>query len=232
MGGTGRMTRLIRLFVQICLLILPWPLRRRCLQIGFGFELDRRSYIGFSLVEATSCVMKPESRIGNFNFIRNLDRLELAEDAGIGTFNNITGYPGKRSGSFDHLRGRECSLVLEAMSGVTSRHYVDCTAGVTIGKRSTVAGIRSTILTHSIDVRQSRQDAKPVLVGEGCFVGTNVIILPGVEIADQCVIAAGSVVNKPLIVSGAIYAGNPALLKRKLDVVTTQYFHRKKGNVS
>lgn len=176
--------------------------------------------------------MEAKSRIGNFNFIRNLDILELGEDAGIGNFNNITGYPGARKGSFGHLKNRVCRLVLSPMSGITSRHYVDCTAGVTVGKRTTIAGIRSTILTHSIDVYLNRQDAKPIYIGEGCFIGTNVILLPGVQIADYCVVAAGSVVNKSLTTGGVVYAGNPAGLKLELDINSTKYFRRDKGNVS
>ncbi|MFG6589228.1 acyltransferase [Sulfitobacter sp. MOLA879] len=220
------------LALQFFLLVLPWRIRRRCLEIAFGFEIDPSAYIGRSFVSVRSCVMKPQSRIGNFNFIRNLDRLELAEDAGIGTFNTITGYPGTGKGSFEHLCDRKCELMLHPMSGITSRHFIDCTAGVTVGVRSTIAGIRSTILTHSIDVYRNRQDAKSVRIGNGCFIGTNTIILAGVEIPENCVIGGGSVVNKSLANCGAVYAGNPVEMKRSLDVAGTQYFHRARGNVS
>jgi hypothetical protein len=50
-------------------------------------------------------------------------------------------------------------------SAVTSRHYLDCTGGVTVGAFSTVAGARSTIFTHQVDITQSRQVWRPVRIG-------------------------------------------------------------------
>lgn len=221
-----------RLCLQILFMLMPWTLRRRLLKITFGYDLHERSYIGYSLVDTNTCVMKEHSRIGHFNLIRNLDDLTLSEDAGIGTFNNVTGYPIGRKGSFGHLEDRQCRLFLGAMAGLTSRHFVDCTAGVYIGRRATVAGIRTTILTHSIDLQECRQDAAEVTIGNGCFIGTNVILLPGVKIAENCVLAAGTVAQRSLTNEGTLYAGNPAQEKRRLDVLETRYFHRSQGNVS
>nr|WP_274376925.1 DapH/DapD/GlmU-related protein [Desulforamulus reducens] len=44
----------------------------------------------------------------------------------------------------------------------------------------------------------------------------NVTILPGVEIADNCVVAAGAVVTHNLIENGALYGGVPAKYIKKL----------------
>lgn len=212
--------------------VLPWPARRRCLQALFGYELHPTCFVGYSVVDVASCVMEAESRIGHFNIIRNLDQLRLEQDSGIGTLNYVTGFPSSRKGSFEHLHNRECSLTLKRMAGITSRHFVDCTGSVLIGTRSTVAGIRSTILTHSIDVVRNRQDAAPVRIGEGCFLGSNIVVLPGVEISSNCVVAAGTVVNRSLQTRAALYAGNPATMKRKIDEEGTLYFSREKSNVS
>ena len=48
-----------------------------------------------------------------------------------------------------------------------------------------------------------------VQIGNNVWLGANVIILPGTIIEDNCIIAAGSVVNK-LIESNSVYAGAPA----------------------
>lgn len=48
-----------------------------------------------------------------------------------------------------------------------------------------------------------------VQIGNNVWLGANVIILPGTIIEDNCIIAAGSVVNK-LIESNSVYAGVPA----------------------
>ena len=55
---------------------------------------------------------------------------------------------------------------------------------------------------------------KPIEIGNQVSIGSNSTILP-VKICDGCVIGAGSVVTKNLTVKG-VYAGNPAMLIRKL----------------
>lgn len=58
--------------------------------------------------------------------------------------------------------------------------------------------------------------ARPVHVGNGCWICANVTILPGVTIGDGCVIGAGSVVTRS-IPAGCFAAGNPCRVIRKLD---------------
>ena len=57
----------------------------------------------------------------------------------------------------------------------------------------------------------------PVTIGNDCWIGANAIILPGVTIGDFCVVAAGSVVTKD-VPSGVLVAGNPAVIKKHLDL--------------
>lgn len=57
----------------------------------------------------------------------------------------------------------------------------------------------------------------PVIIGKNCWIGANSTILPGVTIGDYCIVAAGAVVTKD-IPSGVLVAGNPAVIKKKLDI--------------
>lgn len=57
--------------------------------------------------------------------------------------------------------------------------------------------------------RLSKRIKRFVRIGNDVWVGANVIILPGVEIADHAVVAAGSVVTKS-VKEWEIVAGNPA----------------------
>lgn len=47
-------------------------------------------------------------------------------------------------------------------------------------------------------------------IGNHCFLGMSSIILPGVTLADNCIVGAGSVVTKSFLEQGSVIAGNPA----------------------
>ncbi|GLS89030.1 hypothetical protein GCM10007916_00970 [Psychromonas marina] len=69
----------------------------------------------------------------------------------------------------------------------------------------------------------SRQSyRKPIKIGNNVFIGVGCIVLPGIEIADRCVIAAGSVVTKSISQSG-VYAGNPAKKISTIESFTDKY---------
>lgn len=54
------------------------------------------------------------------------------------------------------------------------------------------------------------------IIGSETFLGSQSVIVNGVEITERCVIGAGSLVRKNLMQKG-IYSGNPATLKIKLS---------------
>lgn len=49
-----------------------------------------------------------------------------------------------------------------------------------------------------------------IIIGNHCFIGMGSLILPGVSIADNTIIAAGSVVTQSIHEPGYVYGGNPA----------------------
>lgn len=57
--------------------------------------------------------------------------------------------------------------------------------------------------------------AKPVNIGDNCWIAANVTICPGVTIGDNCVIGAGSIVIKD-IPANSFAAGNPCRVIREL----------------
>ena len=52
-------------------------------------------------------------------------------------------------------------------------------------------------------------------IGRGTFFGSQSVMVNSLEIAEECVIGAGTTVSKDLKQKG-IYSGNPALLRIKL----------------
>lgn len=58
---------------------------------------------------------------------------------------------------------------------------------------------------------RSARSGRPITIGKKCFIGARCIILSGVSIGDNCVIAAGTVVTRD-IPSGHKASGNPAAI--------------------
>jgi acetyltransferase-like isoleucine patch superfamily enzyme len=52
-------------------------------------------------------------------------------------------------------------------------------------------------------------NAKPIIIGDRCWIGFNSTILKGVVLGDECVVGAGSVVTRSFP-AGSVVAGNPA----------------------
>ena len=74
----------------------------------------------------------------------------------------------------------------------------------------TVVGGHSALLAHC-----PIKGPRPCTVGNYCYLGYGVLVLPGVAIGDYCVIGAGSVVTKD-IPANSIAAGNPARVLRQI----------------
>ncbi|AUX47635.1 maltose O-acetyltransferase [Sorangium cellulosum] len=118
--------------------------------------------------------------------------------------------------------------------------YVDYGSGITIGARSfanfglvALDGAPITIgddvlmgpnvqlitATHPVEPEPRRQRwerGKPIKIGNNVWLGTMVIVLPGVTIGDNTVVGAGAVVTRDLP-ANVLAVGNPARVIRSLD---------------
>ena len=63
--------------------------------------------------------------------------------------------------------------------------------------------------------RDARNFAR-IKIGKNCFIGNNCTILPGVEIGDNCILGAGSVLSSSMP-SNSVYAGTPAKFIRTIE---------------
>lgn len=66
---------------------------------------------------------------------------------------------------------------------------------------------------HEIEDHLKTPPSRPVIIGDNVWIGTRVIILPGVTIGDRAVIGAGAVVTKD-VPPRSVAAGNPARILR------------------
>ncbi|KAK4499996.1 hypothetical protein PRZ48_008182 [Zasmidium cellare] len=98
---------------------------------------------------------------------------------------------------------------------------IDC-ALVEIGARVMIGpNVSIFTATHETEVQSRRDDiefAKPVRIGDDCWIGGGAIILPGVTVGKGCTIAAGSVVTKD-IPAWSVAMGSPARVVRKVTPV-------------
>lgn len=60
--------------------------------------------------------------------------------------------------------------------------------------------------------------AKDVIIGDRCWIGMNSVILPGVHIANDTVVAAGSTVTKSFPQGNCVIGGNPARILKNFVV--------------
>lgn len=77
------------------------------------------------------------------------------------------------------------------------------------------SGVHIYVNNHRFDIKnippidQGYYPAKAVTLHNGCWIGANSILLPGVSVGCNSVVGAGSIVTKS-VPDGAVVAGNPA----------------------
>jgi len=219
----------VAMLTSLLSLLLPWALRRRLLNLVCGYSIAPHARIGFSVVACTHLRMEHGAYIGHFNVIKGAS-LEMLEDAFIGDFNWIAGLPSDSPRHFASEIGRDPALCLGRHAALTSRHFLDCSNRIDIGEFATIAGARSQILTHAIDLRSNTQVSAPVTIGRYCFVGTGCVVLKGARLPDCSVLAAGSSLARAYEEPFTLYSGVPATPVKALERESA-YFSRARGFV-
>lgn len=188
-----------------------------------GYEIHRTAEFGPSLIVGVDYIsLGAGARVGPFNVFRDLRRLEMGESSVLGQWNWISAarplLVEKSQGCF--VLGRESAL--------TSRHYVDASGGITVGELTTIAGVRSTFITHGIDWKSSEQTTRPIRIGSHCLISSNVAVPPGASIPDRSLIGMGSTTT------GGTQQGMMWIAERAQPVkkVSGAYFQRRRGFVN
>ena len=113
-----------------------------------------------------------------------------------------------------HNRARVDSpwnLDIGSQASIGENAWIYALDRITIGARTCV-GQDAHLLSGSHDVNAAdfRLLTKPIVVGEGCWIAARAILLPGVQVGDFAVIAAGAVVTKAMP-AATICGGNPCV---------------------
>ncbi|MBE7173864.1 MAG: acyltransferase [Williamsia sp.] len=85
-----------------------------------------------------------------------------------------------------------------------------------------ISGLNHGISSVSIAYRYQPCTVAEITIGEGCWIGANVVITAGVQIGAFSIIAAGSVVTKD-VPSYSMAGGNPARLLKQFNHNTGQW---------
>jgi maltose O-acetyltransferase len=92
-------------------------------------------------------------------------------------------------------------------------------ADIKIGSRCDLGhGVEFIVGSHepgSQERRAGKGTARPIKVGDGCWLGAKSIILGGVTIGEGAIVAAGAVVIRD-VPANTLVAGVPAVVKRQL----------------
>jgi UDP-3-O-[3-hydroxymyristoyl] glucosamine N-acyltransferase len=160
--------------------------------------------------------------IGAFNVVKDLAVLTVKEHAVIGYWNWVTA--SRCLGE----AGASCLLHVGPHSAITSRHYIDCSGGIRVGTHTTIAGVRSTLLTHGISWKSSAQTFSPIEIGDYCLISSNVQVSPGTVVGSRIVIGMGATIAGRLLDPGLYMQSRATLVKSDLG---GEYFRREEGRV-
>ena len=92
-----------------------------------------------------------------------------------------------------------------------------------IGPNVTIASAGHPILPELRE--KDYQFNMPVHIGRNCWIGAGVIIVPGINIEDNTVIGAGSIVTKD-IPANSVAVGNPCRVIREINDRDREYYFK------
>ncbi|ADG79208.1 putative protein OS=Tsukamurella paurometabola (strain ATCC 8368 / DSM / CCUG 35730 /CIP 100753 / JCM 10117 / KCTC 9821 / NBRC 16120 / NCIMB 702349/ NCTC 13040) OX=521096 GN=Tpau_2605 PE=4 SV=1 [Tsukamurella paurometabola] len=144
--------------------------------------------------------------MGSLNVFRNLSEVQIGEGCFFGNLNSITAHP-----DFQRATPWAGRLVMAAESGITSRHYLDCSGEITVCRMAAIGGVQSIMQSHEIDLRRNEPSIGRISIGEHSLTATRVLILKDAHLPPRSVLAAGAVLTRgDTGEKEGVYAGNPA----------------------
>jgi len=95
--------------------------------------------------------------------------------------------------------------------------YLDGRNGIILGQNVRIGPKVNLIsMNHELNEYDQFVKTEPIVIGDNCWLGTGVTILPGVRLGNHVVCAAGAVVNKSFLEDNILLAGVPAKVVKRL----------------
>jgi acetyltransferase-like isoleucine patch superfamily enzyme len=210
--------RKIRFISLIIIGLLPSFLKKVLYRLCFGYKIGKNVTIGFSILDAKNFTIADNVFIGHLNLFVAINDISIGDSAKIGHMNIFRGGQIRLGRFIEILRQNEINAIPNPIAAnevdstfimgdggtISTGHKIDFTDRVTFGKLVILGGRNSSLWTHN------RQNTKPIFIGDYCYLGSEIRITPGVEIAPKCIIGIASVITKKFTEEYKFIAGVPA----------------------
>ncbi len=231
-----RWRRRLRLALLATIGLLPGFLKRPLYRTLFGYRIGRGVRIGVVLLDAQQVELGEGTSIGHLNLITRVQRLATGKGVRIGTLNIIRGGERVHLGDYaevmrlnvlNAIPDHDCTtspvstLDIGAGAVVVSGHRIDFTDSVAIGRNVIIGGRNSSLWTHN------RQQTAPIVIGDFCYLGSEVRLAPGARLAERSILGLGSVLSGTIDTPGCLVGGVPAKVIRPLTAEDDVLIHRK-----
>tara|TARA_B100000242_G_C43046060_1_gene488282 strand:+ start:1118 stop:1663 length:546 start_codon:yes stop_codon:yes gene_type:complete len=105
--------------------------------------------------------------------------------------------------------------------GISKYCHIDGRNGIKFGKNVWVGpNVKIISMNHDPNDYSKYLSSRSILIGDNCWIGAGSIILPGVNIGQHTIVAAGSIVTKSFEGTDQIIGGNPAKFIKKVPKYT------------
>lgn len=203
-----RLRRILTFFIAL----LPASRIKNLLLNMLSHQIDRTARFGPNIVLGLCTInIGRLSLVRPFNVFRDVD-LSMGDDAIIGSWNWFSA--ALELHTFPAYTGK---VQIGNSAAINSRNYFDCSGGITFGAFSSLAGVRSTFITHFKDTKINKQTCKSIQIGERTMLSSNINVAPGAVVGAKSIVAMGSVLIAEVYPSGSLIAGIPGKVKGPRD---------------
>ena len=122
---------------------------------------------------------------------------------------NLQIHPGVQIRGIHNLRlGNNVSIGLNNL--INANGGVDMGDNVLIGPDCKIWSVNHRYEDLNIPIAEQGFEDRPVAIGQRCWLGAGVIVLPGVKLGENIIVSAGAVLSSKRYPDNIMLAGNPA----------------------
>lgn len=106
----------------------------------------------------------------------------------------------------------------ETFPGDSPNNYINASNGIEVGSYTNI-GPNVSLLSSNHDFIDNKvvSEAPPIKIGAYSWIGSQAVVLAGVELGEFTIVGAGAIVTKSFPDGYCVIAGNPAKVIRYLD---------------